>query len=325
MAMYSLELRQIIENGIPIFNFDYEFYDFKKKDEFERNFIRHFYFREIGVETVDKFRWYLEDKMKTVFPYYNELLKTAAIEYNILDNYNVKEEYTIKRENKGKTAGVFSSRGRINDEHSTEDNTEQNANREVEVNGERQNGVNETINNTTSGNETENGEYSKSISGQTSDNEKVDKRFLDTPQGKLNLETTDYLTTMNLDQTERSGTSKTDEEGTNTNSRENSGQNNTVRNVEESGTEKQTTSGTDKVTGKSDSTFTGEQRTTHDNNSRTETVNEQTETYEHIKKGNIGVDTDSDMIMKHIKLQKTLRRIEQMFFDECEDLFMMVF
>lgn len=309
MAMYSLELRQIIENGINIFNFDYDFYDFKKKSEFERDFIRHFYFREIGVETIDKFRWFLEDKMKLVFPYYNELLKTAEIEYNILDNYNVKEEYTIKRENKGKTSGVFSSRGRVSDEHSTEDTSEQNR--------EHQNGVDETINNTTSGNETENGEYTKNVSNETNVNEKIDKRFLDTPQGKLNLETTDYLTTMNLDQTERSETSETEEAGTNQNTRENNGQNDTVRNVEDSGSEK--------VTGSANSSFTGEQRTTHDNNTRSETLNEQTETYEHIKKGNIGVDTDSDMIQKHIKLQKTLMRIKTMFFDECEDLFMQVF
>lgn len=309
MAMYSLELRQIVENGIPIFDFQYDFYDIKKKNEFERDFIRHFYFREIGVETIDKFKWFLEDKMKLVFPYYNELLKTAEIEYNILDNYNVKEEYTIKRENKGKTSGVFSSRGKVNDEHATEGNSE--------VNGEHQNSADETINNTTSGREEGNVTNSKTVSGTTSDNEKLDKRFLDTPQGKLNLETTDYLTTMNLDQSERSGDSETNENGESNNVVESEGQNDTVRNVEDSGTNKQT--------GKTNSSYTGEQRSTHDNNSRSESINEQTETYEHIKKGNIGVDTDSDMIQKHIKLQKTLMRIKTMFFDECEDLFMQVF
>ena len=75
---------------------------------------------------------------------------------------------------------------------------------------------------------------------------------------------------------------------------------------------------------KTTNTFTGEERTTADNNTRTRSEGYTTETIEHTKKGNIGVDTDADMIQKHIALQKILTQIEKMFFDECEDLFMLV-
>ena len=112
MANFSVELRTVIEAGVNIFGFPYDFYDETKRAEFEKNFIRHFYFREIGCETTERFRWYLEDKMRTVFPYYNELFKAAQIEYNILDNYNVKEEYEIRRKGLDKENNVSSSVGR---------------------------------------------------------------------------------------------------------------------------------------------------------------------------------------------------------------------
>lgn len=43
------------------------------------------------------------------------------------------------------------------------------------------------------------------------------------------------------------------------------------------------------------------------------------------RKGNIGVQTGSDMVTKHIELQKTLKSIELQFFKECEDLFMLIY
>ena len=56
MARYTVELRTIVESGVPIFDFPYQFYDKEKKADFERRFIHHFYFREIGAEERNKTR-----------------------------------------------------------------------------------------------------------------------------------------------------------------------------------------------------------------------------------------------------------------------------
>lgn len=49
------------------------------------------------------------------------------------------------------------------------------------------------------------------------------------------------------------------------------------------------------------------------------------ETFINHRVGNIGVQTQSDMLEKHLILQKKLKNIEKNFFDECEELFMMVY
>lgn len=91
MSTYTTELRYYCENqtglyGQPyykvipaaaplLFDFDYPFYNPLKKDEFEQNFIKHFYMREIGVETFGYFKLILDSKLNEIMPKYNKLLK----------------------------------------------------------------------------------------------------------------------------------------------------------------------------------------------------------------------------------------------------------
>lgn len=345
MATYTVELRKIVESGINVFNFPYAFYDESKREEFERHFIEHFYFREIGAETVDRFRWYLKDKMNTVFPYYNELFNAAQIEYNILDNYNIKEEHTIERENLEKGNMVSSDVGRSFDKQSSETDETRNGETSSTSNGEGNRTDTETIDNDTTGKSTEQGTKNNTVNVST-DSEKNGtvnvvgntddtKRYLETPQGKLDLRENDYLT--NLTQNDGNSTSDTTnaetgsvtedrtENGAHSNTINTEGTNDTERNLTSKTTQTDTTTGTDKQEGKTATSFEGERTATNDNNTRTERIGSQVEKMTFTKRGNIGVDTDADMIQKHINLQKVLRNIEKMFFDECEDLFMLVY
>lgn len=336
MAEYTIELRKVLEYGHNIFDFPYPFYDEEKRVEFERNFIRHFYFREIGSETIDRFKVYLQDKFMTALPYYNELFKAAQIEYSILDNYKLVEDYTITREQTGKSSGVSSTVGQVFDEQTTEGTDERN----TETSGDRsetgtntsETSRNETTEGTgsTSENRTENG-TSETTSNKTETTDgKVLKRYLDTPQGSIDFTQSRYLTWMQQDENDATVT----DNGTENQTTENTVEGRTTSSDEStvSGSQSETgtsniseeTSGNEKTTGKNSSTAKGEQKSTQDNNTRMESIGTQTETFHNVRSGNIGVDTDSDMIEKHIRLQKTLRNIEKMFFDECEDLFMMV-
>ena len=345
MANYTIELKDIVACGYNIFDFPYDFYDEKKRKEFEEKFIRHFYFREIGAETIDRFKMYLRDKMDTVFPYYNEMFKTTLIEYSVLDNYNMTESTTTTRENTAKSAGVSHSVGQIfeeQEETTTENrntNTEGTTSETVSDTSEKsRNGSSETTRNGSS--ETKAKETDKrdteTTNSETETTSKDDKkRFMDTPMGKVDLSDNKFLTTMNHDTLD--GERNTNGEGTVSDSSEKNTESNTTTTDTENTTTTDTENGTTtregngSTTGKEDFEATakgsmkGEQRNTADNNTRLESVGNAIETIEHKRRGNIGIDTDSDMIQKHLKLQKILRKIELMFFDECEDLFMLVY
>ena len=77
MANYIVVLRTIEQNE-KVFNFNYPFYSDSKADkyEFEKLFIKHFYFREIGFETPERFKHKLEAKLNLIMPYYRQLAMT---------------------------------------------------------------------------------------------------------------------------------------------------------------------------------------------------------------------------------------------------------
>lgn len=296
MAKYTIELRHVAE-GHDIFPFYYPFYDEKKRQKFEDAFLKHFYFREIGTDTVDKFLFFLEEKMNTVFPYYNELFRTAQMEYSVLDNYNITEKTTMKRENEGHARGESYAVGQTFDEQTTTTNEEmasENA-RNVVSNSEHS----ETGSGTKTTNETENA------------NQVDVKKFLDTPQGAVNLDDNKYVTTLNHDTADRNNSRN----GTTTEASNLDATKSATDNETERGKNSRDASGT----------FSGSQKSTNDGATKMHSKGEVMETVEFTRKGNIGIDTDADMIQKHIKLQQILKKIELMFFDECEDLFMGVY
>ena len=312
MAQYTIELRDVVKRH-NIFDFKYDFYKDSRRAEFEEKFIRHFYFREIGTETVDRFKHYLEDKMLTVFPYYNKLMETTEVEYSILDNYDLTETTTIERANEGKSASISSTRGETYDEQQTD--TEDSRNTENVGNNKVDETKTHSLNETSDTNKsTDNTSHETS-----SENKNTLKRFLDTPQGAVDLKDSSYLTTLN-DDNENNKSSRAHDTTSNENS-------DTALNREgnESNSTEQKSNTSETSDGETHTVATGKQRGLTDNNTRAYSDNKFNEVMEVKRRGNIGVDADADMIQKHIKLQKILANIERMFFDECEDLFMLVF
>ena len=98
-------ISEVITEAAPLFfNFNFPFYDETKRAEFEQNFLRHFYMREIGLETIDYFMLRLEDKLNTIMPYYNKLLAANAKEYDPFYTEIIDE--SITRDRTGKTNGT---------------------------------------------------------------------------------------------------------------------------------------------------------------------------------------------------------------------------
>lgn len=118
MANYTLELRELLENNVNIFDFDYPIFSESYRKTFEENFINYFYYREIGVETVARFKHNLKTQLNIIMPFYNKMYLSQNLEQRILDNYDVTE--TFERDVTGKKIGnndtnykqLFSDTGR---------------------------------------------------------------------------------------------------------------------------------------------------------------------------------------------------------------------
>lgn len=76
---------KVIADARPkIFSFDYPIFDTDYKPTLETKILRHFYTREIALETYGLWKLKLEAKMNEIMPYYNQLYKSELIEFNPL-------------------------------------------------------------------------------------------------------------------------------------------------------------------------------------------------------------------------------------------------
>ena len=113
MAQYTIELRKIASSRDIFKSIDYELYNNDLKPIFEDKFIKRFYFREIGVETVSRFLINLEQTLNEIMPYYKQLYDTTLLKYDVLNNTEVTEEVTreILKADKSLVLGTNTSTG----------------------------------------------------------------------------------------------------------------------------------------------------------------------------------------------------------------------
>lgn len=72
-----------IQAAIPnIFTFTFPIFDESYRVPLETKILRHYYTREIGLETVGLWRMKLETKLNEVMPYFNQLYKSELLEFN---------------------------------------------------------------------------------------------------------------------------------------------------------------------------------------------------------------------------------------------------
>ena len=91
--MYTVTIKEMIENDVNIFDFDYPIFREEYRKTFEENFINYFFDDEIAHETIALFKHRLKVKLRLIMPYYNKIFETQEMEQRILDNYDVTETY----------------------------------------------------------------------------------------------------------------------------------------------------------------------------------------------------------------------------------------
>lgn len=106
----------IIEKAIPmVFDFDFPIFDSEYRMPLCKKILKHYYTREIGLETVGLWKHFLSMKLNEIMPYYNQLYKSAVLEFNPLYDVDVTTEH--HRVNVGDSNGTNSAHSSGNSEN----------------------------------------------------------------------------------------------------------------------------------------------------------------------------------------------------------------
>lgn len=110
MAKYTITIKTLIDNNFDFQMTNYPIFDETYRETLNNNILHHYYENEIGFETAPLFRFYLNQKLNEIMPYYNELYKVQKklIDDNLLlNNVNLTEE--LKGKNTTQTSSVSQS------------------------------------------------------------------------------------------------------------------------------------------------------------------------------------------------------------------------
>lgn len=123
MSKYSTEVRFICEDfsGLnesagfsdidkiiskswnKVFTTNVEFFDEKYRKVLCSKILKHYYTREIGCEVVGLWKLWMNTKLEEIMPYYNQMYKSALLEFNPFDEIDWTKEHTGSSDRKTET------------------------------------------------------------------------------------------------------------------------------------------------------------------------------------------------------------------------------
>lgn len=169
-------VNEVLNKALPnVFNFDFPIFDEAYRPILEKKILKHYYTREIGLETVGLWKLFLDTRLNEIMPYYNQLYKSQLIEFNPMYDVDLTRDHTLKKLEDVKENGTQAT--------GINRNVDINTTNELTENVLGDTSSTTDINNTTG-----------SISDSTLTNDHTDK-YAETPQGGLTgLKDDAYLT-----------------------------------------------------------------------------------------------------------------------------------
>lgn len=87
----NTKVDDIISLALPkLFDFDFPIFDEQYRSTLETKIVNHYYTREIGYETLGRFKLALKTKLNEIMPYYNKLYESELLEFNPLYTHDMK-------------------------------------------------------------------------------------------------------------------------------------------------------------------------------------------------------------------------------------------
>ena len=115
MAKYTITIKTLIDNNFDFKMTNYPIFDENYRETLNNNILHHYYENEIGFETAPLFRFYLNQKLNEIMPYYNELYKVQKkiIDENLLlNNVNLTERLIGSNTTKTSSTSQSSNNGK---------------------------------------------------------------------------------------------------------------------------------------------------------------------------------------------------------------------
>lgn len=115
MSKYTTEVRWMVEHYAPdpnhslsidarilaalpkLFPYTFPIWLEEYRQTLETKIIRHYYFREIAFETVELWRQFMQTRLNEIMPYYNELYKTVARDFDYMNDTYLTESIVRNR------------------------------------------------------------------------------------------------------------------------------------------------------------------------------------------------------------------------------------
>lgn len=100
MSKYTVSIKNLMKNGFNFGLLNYPIFDENYRDTLNKNILYYYFEDEIGLETPELFKIYLNRTMERIMPYYNNLYlaQKELLEKGTFNNVNYKEEYNRKIE-----------------------------------------------------------------------------------------------------------------------------------------------------------------------------------------------------------------------------------
>lgn len=96
MSNYTIRLKNLLDSGFNIWDTSSPFpiYDENHRTSLQQKIIDNYYMQEIGFETPQTFKHYLNARMRTIMPYYNSKYAALAKFMNVPENFYTYDEHT---------------------------------------------------------------------------------------------------------------------------------------------------------------------------------------------------------------------------------------
>ena len=306
-------VKQIIAAAIPsVFDFDFPIFDESYRNVLETKILKHYYTREIGLETVGLWKLKLDTKLNEIMPFYNQLYKSELIEFNPMYDVDLTRDHTLNRSEQTEQTGTETADATKNGTvDTTTSGTKTGTSRENIDVSENQ----ETEQNSKSDTDIKNTTGSTSEETATGTKTHYDK-YSDTPQGSLqNVQNDTYLTNARMVNDNNTQTGKTTVSGSDTSTGSTTADTSTATNS--TSETSHTGSTTDETSGKQNTTSADTEK-----RNATQTANKELTSLddylEHVKGKNGGVSYSAMLN----EFRTTFLNIDMQVINELSDLFM---
>ena len=100
MSKYTITIKNLIDNEFDFGLKDYPIWNEDYRNILNKKILNHYYENEIGFETANLFKFYLNNKMNEIMPFYNKMYNAEQkVLENMLDNVSLYEESNRENNN----------------------------------------------------------------------------------------------------------------------------------------------------------------------------------------------------------------------------------